>query len=213
MRKTHLQTNFYETSRNRYFLGFGKKESTGRAGAMTADEIKKNIKEHGVGKKVTVQRVDYEGIVSESTPIIIASITLEGFSGRVVNVEREVREEDSDAQIFIEGGGGSIEFNYNDGDIASIEEDIDNEIVQSKDKTEILEILEALDPGDEIIVSYYDKESGGFKNGCGELLEKDLETESLSFHLRIMNEIPLKQPRRVDLSLLQDTILDLQIMI
>jgi len=211
MRNVHYSTLESTSRGKRFFFGFGKKEkSSGRPGAMMPESIMARINKIGLYKKVTVQRVDFEGEISDSTPIIVTSINKEGFSGYVVNVDRDVRETAGN-QIFVEGGGGSIEFLFNDGDIASIEEDVDNEIIAQKDKSEVLEILEALDPGDGILVSYYDKNSGGFKNGSGILTEKDLEKETMSFDLKIVNEIELKETQKVVLDLSKDMILDLQI--
>ena len=205
-------TNLFEaTTGKRFFFGKSKK-SAGRPGAMMPESIKEKINKIGLNKKVTVQRVDYDGELSDSTPIVVTSINGEGFNGYVVNVDREVREDSSQtAEIFVEGGGGSITFHFDDGDIASVEEDIDNDIIEQKDKTEILEILEALEPGDGILISYYDKDSGGFKNGFGNLADKNLEEELMSFDIKILNKIELSEPLRVNLDLKKDMILDLQI--
>ena len=211
MRKIQSVSLFETHLNNRYFFGKSKKKS-GRPGAMMPESIQAKIKKIGLYKKVTVQRVDYEGEISDSTPIVVTSINDDSFSGYVVNVDRDVREGTGQgSQIFVEGGGGSIEFHFQDGDIASIEEDIDNEIVEQKDKAEVLEILEALDPGDGILVSYYDKSSGGFKNGFGNLLDKNMDEETMAFELKIVNEIELKEPLNVTLDLKKDMILDLQI--
>jgi hypothetical protein len=205
-------TNLFDTSiRKRFFFGKSKK-SAGRPGALMPESIQSKIEKIGLNKKVIVQRVDYDGDISDSTPIVVTSINKDGFSGYVVNVDREVREGTSrSAEIFVEGGGGSISFHFQDGDIASVEEDIDNDIIEQKDKTEILEILEALDPGDGILVSYYDKDSGGFKNGFGNLADKNMDEETMSFDIHILNEIKLSEPLRVNLDLKKDMILDLQI--
>lgn len=211
MRKIH-HTDLFETPHSKRFFFGRSKKSSGRPGAMMPESIHAKIKKIGLYKKVTVQRVDYDGDISDSTPIVVTSINDECFSGYVVNVDRDVREGSGQgSQIFVEGGGGSIEFHYSDGDIASIEEDIDNEIVEQKDKAEVLEILEALDPGDGILVSYYDKSSGGFKNGFGNLTGKNMDEETMSFELKIVNEIELKEPLNVSLDLKKDMILDLQI--
>lgn len=204
--------NLFDTiTGKRFFFGKSKK-SVGRPGAMMPESIHAKIKKIGLNKKVTVQRVDYDGDISDSTPIVVTSINEDGFSGYVVNVDREVREGSSQsAEIFVEGGGGSISFYFADGDIASVEEDIDNDIIEQKDKSEVLEILEALDPGDGILVSYYDKNSGGFKNGFGNLADKNMDDETMSFDLKIVNEIELSEPLRVNLDLKKDMILDLQI--
>lgn len=208
-----VDSNF-SSYKKRYFLGFGKgKESQDvRPGALLSDQVEKIIRSIGVGKKVTVKRVDYEGQLMESTPIIITSIHGDHFVGKVVNVERNIKESDSKTKVYIKGGGGSVDFYYNDGDISQIEDDIDNEIVMDvKDNEEILEILSALELNDQILLSYFDSSTGGVINGTGKLLEKNIENESFTVLLDMVNGIAQASPKEINLSLDKHPILDLQI--
>jgi hypothetical protein len=202
----------FSPKRKHFFMGFGKKkDSSPRPGTLTEKEIEAKVKQIGLFKKALISRVDYDGELLEAIPVVITAFHTDGFIGKVVNVDREVREEDSDTEIFIDGGGGTIDFHYNDGDIASIEIDVDNEIVTSDVTNEqILEILEALDPGDNVLVSYYDAYAGAFRNGVGTLIEKSVEKETFSVEFHTLNKHELKAPKRVNLDLNQNRVLDLQ---
>jgi hypothetical protein len=207
--KMHNYLN--DTPLSKRFFLFGKKKSTVRKGAMTQDQVEKKIREFGVGKKVIVSRVDYEGRVSDETPIIITTIQSDHFAGKVVNVDRAIMEQQDSNAVYVKGGGGSIEFYYEDGDVASIEEDIDNEIIESMDNAEIREILDALEVGDEILLSYYDTNTGGIINGMGALDSKDLASDVFSAKLHTINEIKQSNDKIVELNLQKNKIVALQI--
>lgn len=195
----------------RYFL-FGKKKTSNiRKGAMAAEDVEKLVRQYGVGKKVIVSRVDYEGRISDETPIILTTIQSDHFAGKVVNVDRAIMEQQSANAVYIKGGGGSIEFYYSDGDVASIEEDIDNEIIESMDNEEIREILSALEVGDEILLSYYDTNTGGIINGMGSLASKDVDNDTFSADLHTINEIKQANPKNVSLNLQKIKIVAIQI--
>lgn len=195
----------------RFLFGFGKKKtSSTRPGAMDSDTIRKTVIDFGVGKKVVVNMVDYSGNVIEETPIIITSIQEDHFTGRVVNVDREIMEGDNN-KVYLKGGGGTVDFYYTDGDIADIREDIDNEIIASMNNHEIKEILEALEMGDEILLSYYDNRSGGVINGMGNLSGKDLDTETFKVQLFLINDIQQDPPKEHELALAKHKIIALQI--
>jgi ribonuclease BN (tRNA processing enzyme) len=216
LKRIHILRNDDDSPsyKKRFFLGFGKsKESENvRPGALQSSEVEKIVKSIGVGKKVDVKRVDYEGHIAESTPIIITSIHGDHFVGKVVNVERNILESESKTKVYIKGGGGSVDFYYSDGDISSIEEDIDNEIVMDiKENEEILEVLSALEINDNIQLSYFDSFTGGVISGTGKLIDKNIEKESFTVALDVVNTIEQQKPKEIHLSLDKHPILDLQI--
>lgn len=213
MRKIQFNVLGDSVFKKRFLFGFGKKEqkATVRPGAMSPEEVEKEIRRHGVSKKVRVSLVDYSGSVIDETPIIITSITEDHFSGKVVNVDREIMEQSDDSSVYVKGGGGSVDFFYADGDIASIADDIDNEIINSMDNSEILEILEALDEGEPILVSFYDTGSGGVINGMGKLASKNLADKKFSVELNRVNEIDQNPPSVRELDVERNKIIALQI--
>ena len=183
-------------------------------GAIPPEELKKKIIALGRGKKVNVIRLSYDGL-PEDNPVAIKIIDIgdDHFTGKVVNVDREVSESQDKKIIYIKGGGGTIDFMYNDGDIMSVEEDIDEEIVEERSIDNMREVLEALDLNDEINISYFDRAKGGVINGAGMLVEKDMDTLDFKVVLKIINEIELKQDEVVKLNLEKDQILDMEIVI
>ena len=203
----------------RYFFNLfkSKKEKTvvpGRPEAIPPAELKKRVIGLGRGKKVSILRMTYDG-TPEDHPVGVKIIDIgnDHFTGKVVNVDREVSESQEKKLIFVKGGGGTIDFQFADGDIISIEEDIDEEIVEERSIEEVREILEALDINEDITISYYDKDKGGVINGAGQLSEKNMDTLDFTVTLKIINEISLKEPRIVSLNLEKDQILDLEVVI
>ena len=203
----------------RYFLNFFKSkkrklDESRRPNIIPPEELKKHVIELGKGKKVSILRLSYDG-VPEDHPVAVKIIDIgnDHFTGKVVNVDREVSESQEKKLIFVKGGGGTIDFQFADGDILSIEEDIDVEIVEERSIEEVREILEALDLNEDITISYYDKDKGGVINGLGVLLEKDMETLDFKVTLKILNEITLNEPRVVSLNVEKDQILDLEVVI
>jgi len=203
----------------RYFLNLFKSkkekaELSGRPDAIPPEELKKRVIEMGRGKKVSIMRMTYDG-TPEDHPVAVKIIDIgnDHFTGKVVNVDRDVSESQEKKLIFVKGGGGTIDFRFEDGDIISIEEDIDEEIVEERSIEEVREILEALDVNEDITISYYDKDKGGVINGAGQLTEKNMDTLDFRVTLKIINEISLKEPRVVSLNLEKDQILDLEVVI
>ena len=139
--------------------------------------------------------------------------TNDHFTGKVVNVDREVSESQDKKLIFVKGGGGTIDFLFADGDIISIEEDIDEEIIEERSIEEVREILEALDIEEDITISYYDKDKGGVMNGLGVLTDKNMETLDFKVTLSMINEIKLNDPKEISLNIENDQILDLEVVI
>ena len=203
----------------RYFLKFFKSkkkklEELRNPDIIPPDELKKRVIKLGRGKKVSILRLSYEG-APEDHPVAVKIIDIgnDHFTGKVINVDREVSESEDKKLIFIKGGGGTIDFLFDDGDILNIEEDIDEEIVQERSIEEVREILEALDLNEEITISYYDKDKGGVINGLGILSEKDMETLDFKVLLKMINKITLKEPRVIALNIEKDQILDLEVVL
>ena len=203
----------------RYFLNLfksKKKISTlpGSPQVIQATELKKRVIGIGRGKKVSITRLSYEG-VPEEHPVAVKIIDIgnDHFTGKVVNVDREVSESQDTRLIFVKGGGGTIDFRFRDGDIIAIEEDIDEEIIEERSIEEVREILEALDIQEDITISYYDKDKGGVINGLGVLTDKNMDTLDFKVTLSMINEITLREPKEVSLNLEKDQILDLEVVI
>ncbi len=209
-------SNLYGESRlKRYFLGlFKKKKVKVRPGALTPDELRSVVKEIGKNKKVNIVRVEYDG-TPEDRPVSvkIADIRDDYFTGMIVNLERSIKQEMDDKLVFVKGGGGTIDFYFNDGDIKSVDEDIDESIIEPKNPVELLEILDALDLDEAILISFYDRNKGGVMNGSGKLVAKDIESKTFKVELNLINDIELDVPKTIDLDLEKDTVLDLEVVI
>jgi hypothetical protein len=201
---------------SRYFLKFFKKKaiSPKHKNTIPSDKLKKIITDIGRGQKVNIKRLAYDG-TPEDKPVSVKIVDIreDHFSGKVVNVERSIKQAENDSLVYVKGGGGTIEFFYNDGDIISIEEDIDQSVIETRNVQEVKEILEALDVNEDIILSYYDDSEGGVINGVGVLLEKDLETMDFKVKFTMINEIELNTPREIILNLNNDKIVDLEVVI
>ncbi len=201
----------------RYFINFfksKKKKIEVRPGAMQPEEVKKRINEIGKNKKVNIRRVEFDG-TPEQEPISVKVVDIrdEYFTGSIINVERSLKQEQDDKLVYVKGGGGTLDFYYNDGDIMSIEEDIDEEIIQEHDTEELLQILDALDLNESILISYYDRTKGGVINGSGKLVAKDIEKKTFTAELNLVNDIELDKPKVVNLDLEKDTVLDIEVIL
>jgi len=202
---------------SRYFLKiFKRKEKiVMREGTLSPDELRKVVKELGRNTKVNITRLTYDG-TPEDQPINIKIVDIreDHFVGKVVNVERTIKQSEDANLVYVKGGGGTIEFFFNDGDIKSIDKDIDQTIiVEQRNVGEIKEILDALDLNEDIMISYYDQDSGGVINGVGQLIAKDLDNLDFKIRLSKINEIDLNKPKEVSLNLEKDSVLDLEIVI
>lgn len=201
---------------SRYFLKFFKKKSAAPKyeNAIPADKLKQMINTIGKGQKVNITRITYDG-TPEDKPVSVKIVDIreEYFTGRVVNVERSIKQAENDSVVYVKGGGGAIDFYFEDGDIQSIEEDIDQEVIETRNVQEVKEILEALDINEDIIVSYYDESEGGVINGVGVLVEKDMETMDFKVKFTMINEIELNAPREILLNLNNDKIVDLEVVL
>ncbi len=215
-----MQVHFHQKIQNdekhvRFFINFFKRKKRKvkvRPGAMPPEQVKEIINKIGRGKKVNIRRVEFDG-APEANPISVRLIDIRDdyFTGDIINVERSIKQEENEHVIYVKGGGGTLDFYFNDGDILSIEEDIDEEIVQERNVDELLEILDALDLNEPILISYYDRQKGGVINGSGKLTDKDIEAKTFTVELEQVNEIELDRPKQVTLDLTKDAVLDLEV--
>ena len=207
---------FMEDRFKRHFLKFFKSKSGAavRPGAMTPEEVKKRVQEIGKNKKVNIRRVEFDG-TPEEQPVSVQIIDIrdEYFTGKVVNIERSIKQDLDEKLIYVKGGGGTLDFYYADGDIMSIEEDIDEVVIHEMNEKELLEILDALDLDESILISYYDSEKGGVINGTGKLIEKNVGSHTFKVELNLINDIELEEPKVIEFNLDHDKVLDLEVVI
>jgi hypothetical protein len=198
-----------------FFKLFKRKEKKPKFdNAISPEKLKKLIDQAGVGKKVNITRMTYDG-TPEDKPIAIKIIDIrdDHFTGKVINVERSIKQSENNSIVYVKGGGGSIDFYFNDGDIMSVEEDIDQTVMEQRNVEEIKEILDALDLNEDIIISYYDDSEGGVMNGVGKLLEKNMESLDFKVELTKINEIEMGKPHELQLNLNKNKIIDLEVQI
>ncbi len=207
---------FFDDQNRRYFIGLFKKKKKVelRPGALPPEEVKAIIQKIGKNKKVNIRRVEYDG-TPEEKPITVKIVDIkdEYFTGVVINIERSIKQELDERLVYIKGGGGTIDFYYTDGDIMSIEEDVDETIIQQRNLDELAEILDALEINEEILISYYDQSKGGVINGRGKLIEKDPESKDFTVELMVINDIELDSPKTVKLNLEKNHVLDLEVVL
>jgi hypothetical protein len=200
----------------RYFFKIfkSKAKSKIREGSLSSEELKKIINEICKNKKINITRLAYDGQPEDKpTTVKIIDIRDDHFTGKVINVERSIKQSENEKLVYIKGGGGTIDFYYTDGDISAVVEDVDEKIIEQRNVEEIKEILDALDVNEDIIISYYDENEGGVINGVGVLCAKNMETLDFKINLKIINEIELSQAREVSLNLNKNNILDLEVVI
>ncbi len=201
---------------SKYFLKFFKRKSKSPKyeNAISSDDLKKLINDIGIGKKINITRIDYDGQPDDQpVSVKIVDIRDDNFTGKIINVERSIKQAENDFIVYIKGGGGSVEFYFDDGDIIKVEEDIDRSVMEQRNVDEVKEILDALDLNEDIIVSYYDESEGGVINGTGILVDKDMETLDFKVKFTKINEIELGKPREIQLNLNKDKIVDLEVML
>ncbi len=207
---------FGEERRKRHFINFfkSKKKIKVRPGAMQPEEVKKIINEIGKGKRVNIRRVEYDG-TPEEVPVSLRILDIrdDHFTGKIVNVERSIKQELDDKLVYVKGGGGNIDFFFEEGDILSVEEDADEIIFDERNPDELLEILDALDLNEAVLLSYYDKKKSGVINGIGRLTEKDLDLKTFTVEMKQVNDIELDNPKVIKLDLNKDKVLDLEVML
>ena len=194
---------------------FGRRSTTDvplRPGAMTPEQVKQKIRQAGVGKVVEILRIGYDGTIDDMPIIVeILDITEEGFTGKIVNVERELIEESTKAVVFAKRGGGTIEFQYDDGDINEIKEAEDTAIIEESQDIEALkDVLSALEKNDPILVAYYDKKRRGTVNVEGRLLATSEDKTKFRMLVEKVNRIELEEKRERLFDVKEDMVIDIE---
>lgn len=139
-----------------------RKKKQKREGALEENQIIELIKTLQVNDSATVERINWDG----STSVV---------SGRVSHVGKNFDE----FIVVEEGSGEGVMFHANDGDISRIERmaisiDLDEHHEESYMAEEtIIEMLEALDHGDVINVSFYNPLKGKGDSVVGAITLKD----------------------------------------
>ncbi len=212
----YLERVAKESGRSRrFFLGWFKKKKEVpkvRPGALLPEEVKKQIQEIGVGKQVQIIRIGFDGSIDDM-PIIIELIDIddEGFTGRVVNPERQMIESATKSVVYAKHGGGIISFRYDDGDIKEILLSQDELILEEERNVDSLkEILTALDVGDQVLVAYYDPMEKATLNAEGTILEKQSE-KSFKISIEKINHIELEKKVTKQFDVEKDLVIDIEL--
>jgi hypothetical protein len=186
---------------------------TGRSGALSPDDVKKIVNDIGVGKQIEILRIGYDGSIDDMPVLVeIIGISSYGFTGRIINIERQMIESATKNLIYAKKGGGVQEFSFEDGDIKEITVSRDEELLQQERNIESLkEILTALDIGDHVIVAYYDEKRKGTINTEGVITEKDQENETFSLQIEKINRIELEKKITKKFNIKQDLVIDIEI--
>jgi len=194
---------------------FGKKkkmpETAARPGALSEQELKRRVKEFGEGAIVEILRIGYDGMIDDIPMMIkITSITQESFSGKIVNVERQMIEERTEKVIFAKKGGGIIEFFYDEGDIKDIARSVDETVLaESRDISSQKEILAALEIGDKIMMAYHDEQHHGSVNVEGTLLSKSEENTRFKIMIEKVNRIEIEKKIEREFDVEKDLVIDI----
>ena len=216
MKKTHFihRSPFSSQSTRRFFFWpFKKKEKfVIRGGAMQPDEVKKKINQIGIGKQIEILRIGYDGTIDDmQVTVEIIDISSYSFTGRIVNLERQMIESSTRNLIYAKKGGGVLEFYFNDGDIKEISVSQDEELLQKERNIDSLkEILAALETGDQVIVAYYDEKQKGTVNTEGLITEKDENNQYFSLQIEKINRINLEKKINKKFDLNQDLVIDIE---
>ncbi len=190
----------------------GKKATQIRPGAMTPEQVKKRIEEIGVGKQVEIIRVGFDGEIDDMPLIVeILLITNDGFTGKIVNLEREIIESATEKLVYAKKGGGIIDFHYDDGDIKEINISKDQELLEQERNVDSLrEIVTALDVGDTVLVAYYDAKNQGTVNAEGKLLEKEEDGRRFKLQIEKINKIELEKKLEKTFDVEKDIVIDIE---
>jgi hypothetical protein len=189
-----------------------KKKIILRSGALQPEEVKKRVQEIGIGKQLEIIRIGFDGTIDD-IPIIVELIDISdySFTGRIINLERQMIESVTDKMIYAKKGGGVIEFYFNDGDIKEINISKDRELFeQERDISSLKEILSALDKGDHILVAYFDQKQKGTINTEGSLMEKDENNEVFILQIEKINKIDLEKKIQKRFNIKEDLVIDIE---
>ncbi|MFZ0391387.1 MAG: hypothetical protein WAN36_13090 [Calditrichia bacterium] len=184
-----------------------------RPGAMPPGEVKKEIKKLGVGQQAEILRIGYDGNLDD-IPILIEvlDITKEGFSGKIVNLERQILESSSEKLVYAKKGGGIIYFNYDEGDIHKISAPKDEELLKKERNPEALkQILSALEKDDHVIVAYFDKKHRATVNTEGTILDKSDEANEFTLQIEKVNRIELENKIAKNFNIINDLVIAIEI--
>lgn len=198
-----------------FWWPFGKKEKTTttalRPGALKPEELKKIVNELGTGSIVEILRIGYDGTMDDIPMMIkITDIRDDSFSGKIINVERQMIEERTDKLIFARKGGGIIEFFYDDGDIKDIIKSVDETVVaESRDISAQKEVLAALEIGDKIMMAYHDEQQHGSVNVEGTLLSKSPENTKFKIMIEKVNRIEIEKKVEREFDVDKDLVIDI----
>jgi hypothetical protein len=221
LRKNHFnagkgnnQNSGPDTSARFFFWPFKRKKGKFliRGGALQPDEVKRRITQIGIGKQVEISRIGYDGTLDD-IPIVVEIIDISnnGFTGRIVNLERLMIESATRNLIYAKRGGGVLEFFYNDGDIKDITLSRDKELLEKeRNIAGLKEILAALDKGDQVIVAYFDSKHKGTINTEGVIIEKDELNENFTLKIEKINRIELEKKISKQFNIQKDLVIDIE---
>ncbi len=199
--------------RKKYFWNiFRKKKTEIRKGAMSPEKVKKTINEIGANKIIEITRIGYDGEIDDM-PLMakIIDISDDYFTVVVINPERSMIEDSTSQTVYAKKGGGRIEFNYDDGDIYSLEVSKDEEeLKEAKDIEMLKEMVIAMDKDDPVLVCYWDAERRGVINVQGIFMDKSDDNKSFLIHLTSVNNIELEEKRDLNFNLDKDLVIDIQ---
>jgi hypothetical protein len=200
-----------------HFFGFlspkGGNTAMVRPGAMPPEEVKSAVERFGEGMIVEILRIGYDGLMDDMSVLLeIIRISPEGFSGKIVNVERRMIEENSRRLIYVRSGGGVIDFLYSDGDIKEIKESRDaDELTEARDISQIHDLLAALDVEDRILVAYYDEKHRGTVNVEGVLLSKSTGNKIFRIVIEKINGVELETNIEKQFDIDNDLVIDISL--
>lgn len=200
-----------------HFFNFFRRKGSGsvevRPGALTPEEVKRTVERLGQGKIVELLRIGYDGTVDDMPMIIeLTHISREGFSGKIVNVERRIIEGSSHSMVYAKRGGGVVDFLYSDGDIKEIKESRDaDELSDAREVTMIMELLMALEVKDRILVAYYDEKHRGTVNVEGILLSKSSGHRIFKMVIEKINGIELERKIERQFDIENDLVIDISL--
>lgn len=201
----------------KHFFNLFRRKGSGsrevRPGALAPEEVKRAVERIGYGKIVEILRIGYDGTADDMPMIVeLTHITGEGFSGKIVNVERGIIEGSSKSIVYAKRGGGVIEFLYSDGDIKEIKESRDaEELSSAREITTIMELLMALEVKDRILVAYYDEKHRGTVNIEGVLLSKSSGHKIFKMVIEKINGIELEKKIERQFDIENDLVIDISL--
>ncbi len=201
-------------SRRYFFWPFSRKKtkSVVRSGALQPEIVRKSIQEIGVGKQIEIMRIGYDGELDDMPiSVEIIDIANDHFTGKIINLERQMIESATRKLIYAKKGGGTLDFFFKDGDIKEISVSKDQELLeQERNIVGLKEILAALDTGDPVIVAYFDDKQKGTINTEGVITHKDESNETFTLQIEKINRIELEKKISKTFDIKQDLVIDIE---